>query len=71
MEKRVDINEESKENDKANRKSWSELEEEESKDAKFQIMQPQDYISDIVEASKEAKIHKITEAYEEEVAGTK
>ena len=35
------------------------------------MMQPQDYVSEIVEVGKEVKIYKITEAYEQEMAGTK
>ena len=34
-------------------------------------MQPQDYFSQNVESSKQAKIDKITEAYQEEMAETK
>ena len=67
MEKRADIQEESKSKDKENRKSWPALEkeEEESKDAKVEIMmQPQDYVTEIEESGKQAKIKQITEAYE-------
>ena len=67
MEKRADIQEESKSKDKENRKSWPDLEkeEEESKDAKVEIMmQPQDYVTEIEESGKQAKIKQITEAYE-------
>ena len=46
--------------------------EEESKDAKVKMMmQPQDYVKNIAEASKEAKIKQIAEAYELEAAGAK
>ena len=34
-------------------------------------MQPQDYVIEIEESGKQAKIYQITEAYEQEVAGTK
>ena len=73
MEKRADIQEESKARDQENRKSWPDLqEEEESKDAKVEIMiQPQDYVTEIEESGKQAKIKQINEAYEQEVAGTK
>ena len=67
MEKRADIQEESKSNDKENRKSWPDLEKEEEdpKDAKVEIMmQPQDYVTEIEESGKQAKIKQITEAYE-------
>ena len=73
MEKRADIQEESKARDQENRKSWPDLqEEEESKDAKVEIMiQPQDYVTDIEESGKQAKIKQITEAYEQEAASAK
>ena len=49
-----------------------EEEEEESKDAKVKMMmQPQDYVTELVEAGKQAKIYQITEAYEQEVESTK
>ena len=66
MEKRSEIQEESKAADKTDRKSWPDLtEEEESKDANMDMMmQPQDYVTQIAELGKEAKIKKITEAYE-------
>jgi hypothetical protein len=35
------------------------------------IIQPQDYVNQIVESSKQAKIDKITETYQQEMAGTK
>ena len=35
------------------------------------MMQPQDYANQVVESSKQAKILKITEAYEQSMASTK
>jgi|688.fasta_scaffold332420_1 hypothetical protein len=35
------------------------------------MMQPQDYVSQKIDSSKEEKIHKITEAYEKEVEHSK
>ena len=66
MEKRSEIQEESKAADPTHRKSWPDLaEEEEFKDVNIDMMmQPQDYVTQIAEAGKEAKIKKITEAYE-------
>ena len=73
MEKRAIIQEESKAKEQANRKSWPVFEdEEESKDAKVEMMmQPQDYVTEIAEGGKEAKIKQITEAYEQDMAGKK
>ena len=34
-------------------------------------MQPQDYVTQKVDISKQAKIYQITESYEQEMAGTK
>ena len=35
------------------------------------MMQPQDYVTQIVEAGKKAKVKQIIEAYEQEASGTK
>ena len=35
------------------------------------MIQPQDYVTEIVEASKEAKVKQITDAYEQEAAALK
>ena len=35
------------------------------------MMQPQDYVTEMVEAGKLTKIKQIAEAYEQEVEGTK
>ena len=66
MEKRSDVQEESKKADQTDRKGWPDLaEQEESKDANVEMMmQPQDYVTHITKAGKEAKIKQITEAYE-------
>ena len=66
MEKRAEIQEKSKAANQIDKKSWRDLaEEEESKDANMDMMmQPQDYVTQIAELGKEAKIKKITEAYE-------
>ena len=46
--------------------------EEESKDSKVEMMmQPQDCVSNMAEAGKQAKIKQITEAYEQAAAGAK
>ena len=66
MEKREEIQDLSQPLDQSERKSWKDLEEEEeSKDAKAEmVMQPQEYVADIEESGKQAKIKQITEAYE-------
>ena len=73
MEKRAEMQEQSKAKDQESRKSWPELEEEEeSKEAKVQkTMQPQDYVRQIVESGKQEKIYKITKAYKQEMADIK
>ena len=66
IKKKAEMQEEFKARDEANSKSWPDLaEEEEFKDVNIDMMmQPQDYVTQIAEAGKEAKIKKITEAYE-------
>ena len=73
MEKRAEMQEQSKAKDQESRKSWPELEEEEeSKEVKVQkAMQPQDYVRQIVESGKQEKIYKITKAYKQEMADIK
>ena len=67
----VVIQEESKDQGQPNMISWPDLEEEESKESKNQMMQPQDYVPQKVESGKQAKKIKIAETYEKEVEGTK
>ena len=65
------MQENSKANKDFNMKSLQELEEEESKDSQIQMTQPQDYVTDTGDSSKQAQISKISETFEQEMAETK
>ena len=65
------MQENSKTNKDFNMKSLHELEEEESKDSQIQMTQPQDYVTDTGDSSKQAQISKISETFEQEMAETK
>ena len=65
------MQENSKANKDFNMKSLQELEEEESKDSQIQMTQPQDYVTDTGDSSKQAQISKISETFEQEIKETK
>ena len=72
VDKKADMEKDFKAKDQADTKKCPDLEEEESKDANvYMMMQPQDYVIQVAEASNQAKIDQISEACEQELAGIK